>query len=442
MFRNILYPASLFFLLTLLAGCVREVALPVTAGFDFQSPNNSFTIPATVTFTNTSAGGETFQWTFEGGEPSTSTKKTPGEIIYKTPGTYNVRLEVSNFDGNRNVIEKKITIDAHLKADFSYALEGNTYAPAVVKFANLSAGFDKVEWSFEGGTPATSTQKDPTVTFENGGAHKIRLTVSNSRLSSIRDTIIHLEPELTPNFSIEISKQFEELEAPVTLQLKNTSLGNTTNLWQLEGADVGQSTDKEPFVRFSKAGTYTISLEVGNGKKTKKISQTITVKASKGYAYIQNVELGIYNGRGERGIFYSTTLRKSFKESDEISPAEAASIDLLFFGLNEEFEFNRFLSPDAAASAGINPIAGAGKTTVLNPLSVENAPAFDNLGEAQLKALQISRVEEEPDDFFNESSPKIVLFENAQKKKGALLIKEFIKDGPNSRIRFDIKVLK
>ena len=73
---------------------------------------------------------------------------------------------------------------------------------------------------------------------------------------------------------------------------------------------------------------------------------------------------------------------------------------------------------------------------------MENAPAFETLGEAQLKALQISRVEEEPDDFFNESSPKIVLFENAQKKKGALLIKEFIKDGPNSRIRFDIKVLK
>lgn len=442
MFRNILYPASLFFLLTLLAGCVREVALPVTAGFDFQSPNNSFTIPATVTFTNTSAGGETFQWTFEGGEPSTSTKKTPGEIIYKTPGTFNVRLEVNNFDGNRSVIEKKITIDSQLKADFSFALEGNAYAPAVVKFSNSSAGFDKVEWSFEGGTPATSTQKDPTVTFENGGVHKVRLTVSNSRLSSIKDTIIHLEPELTPNFSIEIPKQFEELEAPVTLQLKNSSLGNTTNLWQSEGADVSQSTEKEPSFRFSKAGTYTISLEVSNRKKTKKISQTITVKPSKGYAYIQNVELGIYNGRGERGIFYSTALRKAFKESDEISPAEAASIDLLFFGLNEEFEFNRFLSPDAAASAGINPIAGAGKTIILNPLSVENVPAFDNLSEAQLKALQITRDEEEPDDFFNERSPKIVLFENAQKKKGALLIKEFIKDGPNSRIRFDIKVLK
>jgi len=439
MFRNILYPASLFFLLTLLAGCVKEVALPVTAGFDFQSPNNSFTIPATVTFTNTSAGGETFQWTFEGGEPSTSTKKTPGEIIYKTSGTYNVRLEVSNFDGNLSVIEKKITIDAHLKADFSYVLEGNTYAPAIVKFSNLSAGFDKVEWSFEGGNPATSTQKDPTVTFENGGAHKIRLTVSNSRLSSIRDTIIHLEPELT---SIEIPKQFEELEAPVTLQLKNTSVGNTANLWQTEGADASQSQEKEPSVRFSKAGTYTISLEVSNGKKTKKISQTITVKPSKGYAYIQNVELGIYNGRGERGIFYSTALHKAFKESDEISPAEAASIDLLFFGLNEEFEFNRFLSPDAAASAGINPIAGAGKTIILNPLSVENAPAFEILGEAQLKALQITRDEAEPDDFFNENGPKIVLFENAQKKKGALLIKEFIKDGPNSRIRFDIKVLK
>lgn len=440
--RTLLRYLLLFLLLSWVAGCVKEVALPVTAGFDYQSPANSFTVPATVTFTNTSTGGETFQWTFEGGEPGSSSKKTPGEIVYKLPGTYNVRLEVSNFDGNRSVVEKKIIIDANLKADFSYALEGNSYAPATVKFTNLSAGFEKTEWSFEGGTPATSTQKDPTVTFDNGGVHKVRLKVSNSRLSTVKDTAILLEPELTPHFTIEIPKQFEELEAPVTLQLKNSSVGNTTNLWLMEGADSNQSAEKDPTARFAKAGTYTVSLEVGNGKKTKKISQTVTVKPSKGYAYIQNAELGIYNGRGERGIFYSTALRKAFQESEDISPAEAATIDLLFFGLNEEFTFNRFLSPDAAAAAGINPIAGVGKTVVLNPLSVENAPVFDNLGEAQLKALSITRSEEDPDDFFSENSPKIVLFENAQKKKGVLLIKEFIKDGPNSRIRFDIKVLK
>lgn len=442
MFRALLYTATLFFILAALVGCVKEVALPVTADFDYQSPNNSFTIPATVTFNNTSTGGETFLWTFQGGEPSTSTKKTPGEVIYKTAGTFNVRLEVSNFDGSQRVIEKKVTIDANLKADFGYAVEGNTYAPATVKFSNTSAGFEKIEWTFEGGTPATSIQKDPVVTFETGGIHKVRLTVSNSRLTAFRDTVIVLEPELTPTFAIEIPKQFEELEAPVTLQLKNTSVGNTTNRWDVEGAEVSKSQEKEPSVRFSKAGTYSISLEVSNGKKTKKISQSITIKPSKGYAYIKDVELGIYDSRGERGIFYSTTLRKAFKESEDVTLAEAATIDLLFFGLNESFSFNRFLSPHAAALAGINPIAGVGKTTVLNPLNVENVLDFENLGEAQLKALQIIRDENEPDEFFDEKSPKIVLFENEQKKKGALFIKEFIKDGTNSRIRFDIKILK
>ncbi|WP_428664005.1 PKD domain-containing protein [Runella sp.] len=435
-------PVPFYAVLLLFTGCYKEAALPVTANFEYQAVNNGFTVPVTLTFSNTSVGAESFKWTFEGGDPGTSAKKTPGEVIYRKPGIYNVRLEVSNFDGSQNVVEKKVTIDAQLKADFSYSLAGNAFAPVVVNFSNASAGYEKVEWSFEGGTPATSTQQQPVVTFENGGPHKIRLTIFNSRESVSKDTLITFEPELTPAFSIEIPKQFEELEAPVTLQLKNTSVGNTVNLWQTEGADVSQSQEKEPIVRFSKAGTYTILLEINNGKKTKKTSQSITIKPSKGYAYIKDVELGIYAAKSDLGVFYSTTLRKAFKESDPVTAGEAAAIDLLFFGLNDDFSFNRFLSPDAAASAGINPIPGTGKTIVLNPANVGTVPAFESMGEAQLNALEINRIVEDPDNSFNETGPKIVLFENAQKKKGALLIKEFIKDGAKSRIKFDIKVLK
>ncbi|GAB3954037.1 hypothetical protein GCM10028805_38790 [Spirosoma harenae] len=425
----------------ILTGCYKEIALPVTASFDYQVSNN-FTIPATVVLTNTSTGGESFTWTFAGGDPATSTKKSPGEIVYKQPGTYTIRLEARNFDGQQSVVEKKITIDNKLSASFSFSVVGNSFAPATVNFSNKSAGYDKLEWTFEGGSPATSDQPNPMVTFEMGGSHRVSLKLTNTHSTVTKDSTITLEPELTPDFDIIIPAQYEELEAPIALTLKNKSVGNVTNSWTMEGADAAQSSQKEPTIRFSKAGVYTITLEAGNGKKSKKVSKSITVKPSKGYAYIQNVELGIYAARNTSGIYYSTQLRKAFTDSEPITASEASTIDLLFFGLDEAFEHNRFLSPSEAASVGLTPISGVGKTTILNPAQVTSPLDFNNLDAAQLKALPIGQPTVDQDDFFTESSPKIILFENAQKQKGAILIKQYVKDGANSRIRFDIKVLK
>ena len=427
--------------LLLLTGCYQEVALPVTAGFEYQVSNN-FTIPARITFTNTTAGGETFLWTFEGGEPATSTKKTPGEIVYKKAGTYTIRLEANNFDGRQSVVEKKVVIDNKLLVNFEVALVGNTYAPATVNFTNKSAGFDKLEWSFEGGTPATSVLPNPVVTFADGGPHKVSLKLSNARSTATKDTVINLAPELTPDFVIVVPPQYEELEAPVELNLKNKSVGLTSLRWTMDGADVTQSQADSPTVRFSKEGIYIITLEVSNGKKSKKVSQSITIKPSKGYAYIRDVELGIFSARNSTGIYYSTTLRKAFSGTDLISEQEASTIDLLFFGLDEAFIYNRFLSPDDAASIGLKPIPGVGKTVFLNPAQVTAMPSFDNLDEAGLSALQLGQATADQDNFFTESSPKLVLFENSQQKKGVIMIKSFVKDGASSRIRFDVKVLK
>ncbi|WP_080056406.1 PKD domain-containing protein [Spirosoma aerolatum] len=424
-----------------LTGCYKEVALPVAADFTYQVSNN-FVIPATVTLTNASQGGELFTWTFEGGEPATSTQKTPGDIVYRKPGTYTIRLEASNLDGVKQVVEKKITIDNKLSASFSYSVVGDSFAPAIVRFANQSAGYDRLEWTFDGGVPATSDQPDPVVTFEVGGSHKVSLKLINAHSTTFKDSVITLEPELTADFDLVIPAQYEELEAPVTLNLTNKSVGSLSSAWTMDGADVAQSQQPAPTVRFSKAGVYTITLETSNGKKMKKLSKSITIKPSKGYAYIQNVELGIYSARNTQGIYYSTQLRKTFTEAESIQASDAGSIDILFFGLDESFAYNRFLSPSEAASIGLTPVPGVGKTRILNPAQVTTPLDFDKLDADQLKALSIGPPSSDQDDFFDGSSPKLILFENARKQKGVILIRQYLSDGANSRIRCAIKVLK
>lgn len=435
------YKYAVWLLWFLSSSCYKEVAIPIVVGFDYEA-TNSFTVPAEVNFKNTSVGAEKFEWTFEGGEPSTSDQQNPTNILFRRAGTYNIRLVARNFDGVINTIEKKITIDAQLSANFASVVQGNSFAPVVVNFSNLSKGFDKLEWTFEGGNPAKSEQLNPVVTFENGGNHRVSLKVSNSRNSIIKDTILVFEPELTAEFAVKIPKQFEEMEVPATLEFINRSVGNTTNKWTVEGAEINNDKAKDTQIKFTKAGTYTIVLQTENGKKISQSSQTITLKPNKGYAYIKDAELGIFPSRSKIGVFYSTTLRRTFQVTDSLVNLDSREIDLLYFGLNEDFEFNRFLSPDQASLVGLPELKNAQRTIILNPAYVTSGIDFNALDAIKLKNLQISPPNGSQDNFFNKQSSKMILFENSLFKKGVILIKEFINDGEDSRIRVDIKVLK
>jgi len=428
-----------YILLVSLLGCQKEVAIPITASFDIVSVQNNFTIPAKISINNTTKGAEVYNWTFEGGEPASSIKKNPGEVIYKKSGIYTINLIAKNFDGVQTTLEKKVTINNPISVDYSFMVEGNSFAPTIVNFKNLSSGSDKFEWTFEGGNPATSILANPQVTFDNGGVHKVSLKVSNPQTSVYKDSSIVLEPELTPNFEIEIPKQFEELEAPSEIIIKNNSIGNTTNTWTVEGADMPNSQSTEPIFRFSKPGTFTIQLQVGNGKKSKTISKSISIKPNKGYGLIKDIKFGIFAARSNIGVYYSSLLRKSFTEADIISPSEAISIDLAFFGLNSIFTINQFISPNEASKVGLNGILGATQTIILNTHSVVSTTVFEKANAEFLKSLPINKADE-IDSYFDNSLPRLILFENSQKKKGLILIKSFVNNGNNSYLIADVKI--
>jgi PKD repeat protein len=77
------------------------LALPVSA---FMTPDTLITLGGTVTFTNLSIGSPTtYAWTFTGGSPSSSAFKNPPPITYNTPGTYNVKLVVTNGFGSNTL---------------------------------------------------------------------------------------------------------------------------------------------------------------------------------------------------------------------------------------------------------------------------------------------------------------------------------------------------
>lgn len=135
-----------------------------------------------VLFTDFSTGSpDAWEWTFEGGNPGTYTGQQPPYIKYETAGTYDVSLEISG-GGNSDVLlrEDYITVVMAPTADF----EGNPtqlYAGETVDFTSLSTGEELgFEWYFEGGSPETSTEENPSeVLYDTPGLFDVRLIVTN-----------------------------------------------------------------------------------------------------------------------------------------------------------------------------------------------------------------------------------------------------------------------
>ncbi|NVO03682.1 MAG: M6 family metalloprotease domain-containing protein, partial [Bacteroidetes bacterium] len=78
-------------------------AVPIT---NFTA--NLFTVSAggAVNFSDLSTGNPTsWKWTFDGGNPSTSTIRNPQGIIYNTPGVYNVKLKSINANGSDSIVK-------------------------------------------------------------------------------------------------------------------------------------------------------------------------------------------------------------------------------------------------------------------------------------------------------------------------------------------------
>lgn len=115
-----------------------------TAAFAFS--NSTPCSGDCITFTNNSSSVSTptYNWTFAGGTPSSSTSANPGQVCYTTPGTYTATLVVTNSFGtgsySQNItVLPPPTIDAY--GDAFINLGDNTTIGATVTEGTI-------EWSW------------------------------------------------------------------------------------------------------------------------------------------------------------------------------------------------------------------------------------------------------------------------------------------------------
>ena len=444
------YIILVIFFAALLGSCTREEAFPVVADFKASIVESDYSVPVEVAITNTTEGADSYQWSFEGGSPSSSTDKNPGAIIYDTSGTYNIILTATNRDGSTDTKELTLVLITAVDIGFTTVIDSK-YSPVKVELINNTKGANSFQWTFEGGTPATSGEQHPeSIIFTDPGDHLIALMASNGQDTLAVQETVTVAPYLEAGFDLEVAFEDDDLEVPVSVSLTNNSISATDYNWTFENGTPATSSEVNPKVVFNSPGTHTITLEATNGKDTKTISKTITVYENNNLRVFENIKLGINTAHSSNhiGAFFSTTTREVYNQ-EQVTQENGPLIDIVFFGLNENFSFNRFVSPDEAQSLTFEPIPGASHTIMINlqescgcSASMSTAEFDMMTNDSLLAGMTIEETNAGMQDFDDSLVPRIVLFQTMDGRKGAIKIREFVRDGQQSYIVVDVKVQK
>ncbi len=139
---------------------------------DFTADFTSGCFPLTVNFTDASTSSAT-TWTWDFGNGNQSTEKNPS-AVYSSPGTYTVKLTITG-PGISDTEVKNGYIVVYNKPTVNFTFnKSEGCSPLQVSFTDKSqAGSGAIsEWYWVFGDGGSSTQANPTYTYQTSGAQE------------------------------------------------------------------------------------------------------------------------------------------------------------------------------------------------------------------------------------------------------------------------------
>lgn len=240
------------------------IANPPVANFTYS--NTTGCSPLTVTFTNTSSSNSAlFNWTFEGGNPASSTAQNP-VVTFNNKGTFNVSLKVTNAQGNNTkTIEDLVTVNSKPVPNFSKTNVGLNYT-----FSYTGEPASQVKWHFGDGTSALGQQVNHT--YSSAGTYELKVISTNSCGS---DTLVH-SLVITLNPTANFTYNTHQGCAPLVVQYTNTSSSANSVFWLFEGGIPSFSTSNNPQVTYTTGGNFEVELiAFGNSSNDTLIMESV-----------------------------------------------------------------------------------------------------------------------------------------------------------------------
>ncbi len=154
----------------------------------------------------------------------------------------------------------------------AFSSSNTTICPEeTVFFFDASENADGWNWSFPGGTPASSTLQNPVVVYTLPGNYPVTLEVVNANGSNTTSSNNHVSVQdfAAPAFTFSTDN--------LNVSFNNTSQNATSYFWQF--GDGMTSSEESPNHTYAEASTYTITLEATNACGTFSFTQTVTVNS-------------------------------------------------------------------------------------------------------------------------------------------------------------------
>ncbi len=223
---------------------------------------------ATV-FTNTTAGGVTYQWDF--GDNLSSTLSTPTHT-YTSAGMYSVKLTVANASNCLDVITKVSQVYPNPVANFTVT-DNCVGLPTI--FNNYSTDVGVMEWQFGDGFNSSSLA--PIYTYPKAGSYNVGLSVK-----SIDGCIADVSKSITiypaPKASLSINDKTQCLNGNSFTYTDNSSIskGTYSHIWK--SVETGISSAPAIVHSYSKDGDFFIKLvAISNNGCMDSVSEAVRV---------------------------------------------------------------------------------------------------------------------------------------------------------------------
>jgi PKD repeat protein len=220
--------------------------------------------PLVVQFRDESTGNPT-NWRWDLGNGTLSFFQHPA-ATYFNPGTYTIKLIVSNANQTDSVIKTQyITVYASPTVNFIGSDSSGCF-PLRVQFTDLSNPGDGniISWLWDFGDGDTSALPNPQHTYTDAGNYNVSLQVKNNRgcIQAItRLNYIKLNNGVKADFTVGASSN---CRPPTPINFTNTSTGTGSLSYQWYFGDGASSTLQNPNHTYNAAGTYTVRLIVRN----------------------------------------------------------------------------------------------------------------------------------------------------------------------------------
>jgi PKD repeat protein len=256
---------------------------------DFSASTTSGAAPLSVSFdgsTSSDVDGTiaSYAWNFGNGQNGSGA--TPPAVTYTLPGTYTVKLTVTDNKGATGVATKTITVNrppnqtptANLTAT---PTTGN--APLLVQLSSAGSSdpdgaISSYAWNFGNGT--TSTSPNPSATYNTPGTYSVSLTVTdNDGASAVKSTTVVVNPPNLPPVPVIAATPLSG-SAPLLVNVNGAGSSDPDGSVVSYAWDFGNgqtATGALASTTFTATGSYVVRLTVTDNRGASRSTTTTVV---------------------------------------------------------------------------------------------------------------------------------------------------------------------